>query len=309
LDGSTPSLNSIFYTNSFVVELSCTIKAKAFKAGKNPSDISTSTITINKVATPVISSEQFWENDGTLKIYISISTPGATINYTLDDWITTNTYVSPFTINSSKTIKAFGVKTGSLNSDIITTNFIKPTVIASSPVIISTQFISLSTTNTNSCGDGDYQPYDRIIKIETTSDEWLLYSLDNWQTTNIIYTNFVYFTINTSITCQTKAISTNKLSSAIVITNYYRTILKMQKDVGWGNYICFTGDKPELTSWGTGIKGRWTDGNIWEWVSWNFTPSTTIEWKVRKNGVDWESGDNHLSYGGTISQPPFNGGF
>lgn len=90
----------------------------------------------------------------------------------------------------------------------------------------------------------------------------------------------------------------------------YRSMvtLKMTKDVGMGNSLFFTGSPAVLTSWGGGVQGRWTAGNVWT-VS---VPNPgNFQWKVRRgttsgSGVDWESGSNHTQ---ANLWPAFNGGF
>lgn len=90
----------------------------------------------------------------------------------------------------------------------------------------------------------------------------------------------------------------------------YRSMitLKMTKDVGYGYSVYFTGSPGYLTSWGGGVAGRWTAGNVW---TLDIPAQGNFEWKVRKGpttgtGNQWESGANHNQ---ANLWPAFNGGF
>jgi alpha-amylase len=82
--------------------------------------------------------------------------------------------------------------------------------------------------------------------------------------------------------------------------------MRMSYDIGLGNAMYFTGSLPELTSWGIGIPGTWTTGNIW--IA-SFISDTTqnFTWKTRKNaGGTWEIDPNHDQ---SNLSPAFNGGY
>ncbi|WP_245852848.1 alpha-amylase domain-containing protein [Natrinema ejinorense] len=71
--------------------------------------------------------------------------------------------------------------------------------------------------------------------------------------------------------------------------------LRMTVDVGHGKSVYFTGDTDELTNWGGGIEGTWTEGNVWEVTIEN---PGEFEWKTRRGpsgetGDVWEAGSNH----------------
>lgn len=87
---------------------------------------------------------------------------------------------------------------------------------------------------------------------------------------------------------------------------FYLYSMRVNYDVGMGNTMYFTGSIPQLTSWGNGLIGTWTTGNIW--ISSFFTENpVTFEWKTRKNlGGSWENNPNHTE---TNLTPSFNGGY
>jgi len=87
---------------------------------------------------------------------------------------------------------------------------------------------------------------------------------------------------------------------------FYLYSMRMSYDIGLGNAMYFTGSLPELTSWGIGIPGTWTTGNIW--IA-SFISDTTqnFTWKTRKNaGGTWEIDPNHDQ---SNLSPAFNGGY
>lgn len=75
-----------------------------------------------------------------------------------------------------------------------------------------------------------------------------------------------------------------------------RTVtLRMTVSVGWGKAVYFTGSTGALTSWGGGVKGTWTDGDVWEVT---IDDPGEFEWKTRCGPYDgtgeaWEQGSNH----------------
>ncbi|WP_137289112.1 alpha-amylase domain-containing protein [Natronorubrum halophilum] len=71
--------------------------------------------------------------------------------------------------------------------------------------------------------------------------------------------------------------------------------LRVTVDVGYGESVYFTGGSDELTNWGGGIEGTWSEGNVWEVT---IDDPGEFEWKTRRGpsggtGDVWEQGDNH----------------
>ncbi|TYL38152.1 cytoplasmic alpha-amylase [Natronococcus pandeyae] len=71
--------------------------------------------------------------------------------------------------------------------------------------------------------------------------------------------------------------------------------LQMTVEVDHGESVYFTGDADELTDWGGGVEGTWTDGDVWEVT---VDDPGEFEWKTRRGPADdtgdvWESGGNH----------------
>ncbi|WP_323171179.1 alpha-amylase domain-containing protein [Natrialba sp. PRR66] len=71
--------------------------------------------------------------------------------------------------------------------------------------------------------------------------------------------------------------------------------LRVTVGVDHGESVYFTGSTDELTDWGGGIEGTWTDGDIWEVT---VDDPGEFEWKTRRGpsgdtGDVWERGSNH----------------
>ena len=122
LDGTEPTAESPIYTGAFTISDSTIVKAKVFSERFFDSQ----TVTANLVreweyvATPVITAAESFAGSKT-KVFISCATEGATIRYTMNG-NTPNShstkYTGPFYVTSSCTVKAYGVLTDYLNSEV-----------------------------------------------------------------------------------------------------------------------------------------------------------------------------------------------
>ncbi len=133
--GTEPTPSSNLYSSPISIAgdgTSITIKAIAVQSGMQNSNIASDTWTIqyNKVATPVFSPSQgYYTSPQT--ITITTSTTGASIYYTTDGSnpnISSMLYSSgiPIWHLAGKILKAFGVKTGLLDSNIATAVYSYP---------------------------------------------------------------------------------------------------------------------------------------------------------------------------------------
>ena len=123
LDGTDPDNNSYLYSNPISIEINTTIKAIAYKAGWNPSHItSVSYAFLETVATPTFSmpSGEYKEE----KIYVTLmcETPEARMHYTTDG-STPDIYNdiyngSTIEVSRNTTIKAIAFKDGMKTSEI-----------------------------------------------------------------------------------------------------------------------------------------------------------------------------------------------
>jgi hypothetical protein len=124
VDGSEPSSSSAIYSSPIFVEVTTTVKAKAFKSGMTESDTATAIYAIDlhddKVSTPTFSPA-----GGTYStaqsVVLSCATNDAIIHYSVDGSEPTSSstmYSGPVLVNTGTiTVKAKAFKTGMVDSD------------------------------------------------------------------------------------------------------------------------------------------------------------------------------------------------
>jgi alpha-tubulin suppressor-like RCC1 family protein len=123
-DGTDPTESSTLYTAPIVVDLTSTIKAKAWKSIYTSSNVRTAVYTM-KVGTPTFSVAAGTYNT-TRTVTISTVTFGAIIRYTLDGSTPSDSsplYSAPITVDQTLTLKAKGARTGWTDSDIATATY------------------------------------------------------------------------------------------------------------------------------------------------------------------------------------------
>lgn len=123
-DGTTPTSGSTLYSAPITVSSSATVKAIAVKNAMNNSDVASAAYTI-KAAAPTFS-----QVPGTYScaqsIILTSQSPGATIKYTTDGSTPTSTsatYSSPIFLSSTTVIKAYAIKSGITDSDIVSATY------------------------------------------------------------------------------------------------------------------------------------------------------------------------------------------
>ncbi|MDR1497468.1 MAG: immunoglobulin domain-containing protein [Puniceicoccales bacterium] len=114
-DGSDVTEASPIYSEPFVLRLSKTIKARAFKSGAIPSFIATAVfnITYPNTVAPITFTPEGGTYENSVVVEISTTTPDATIRYTNNGSEVTEespTYTRPITLKRSSTLKARGYK-------------------------------------------------------------------------------------------------------------------------------------------------------------------------------------------------------
>ncbi|WP_421617592.1 chitobiase/beta-hexosaminidase C-terminal domain-containing protein [Brevibacillus sp. TJ4] len=127
-DGSTPSRSSMEYTAPIEVASEMTIKAIAMKSGMLDSQVMTESYTIlspEQVAKPVADPSGGAVPSGT-RVTLSTATEGATIYYTTDGSTPSRSsmeYTAPIEVASEMTIKAIAIKSGMLDSQVMTESY------------------------------------------------------------------------------------------------------------------------------------------------------------------------------------------
>lgn len=136
------------YTGPFSLLQTGVIRAIGVLPGSNNSGVAVSYITISSpsiVANPTITPNG-GTFDGSVSVSISTNPSDATIYYTTNGNVPlldpfpnsfTKIYSGPFTLHSTATVRAIGVKAGLLNSSVVVANFVINALSVVSPVVFS----------------------------------------------------------------------------------------------------------------------------------------------------------------------------
>lgn len=154
LDGTDPTTSSTRYTGSFELTSSATIKARAFKSGMLPSEISSKTYTYG------VASVSVYPLSGTFttaqNVTMASITPGTVIRYTTDgtEPIESSTaYTAPFTADGNMTIKAKGFISGWEPSSTVSVTYVfnatKPTFSVANGLYYNSFNLTLSSPTPN----------------------------------------------------------------------------------------------------------------------------------------------------------------
>ncbi len=145
-NGSNPTTSSTKYTEAFNLTSTATVKAIAVKNGMNNSSVMSKKITVDKVATPVISNK-LASNGFNMTI---TADKNATIYYTTDGKNPTTSstkYSGQFTVYQNTTIKAIAVASGKANSAVASA-----ALSANAPGVPT---VKLDSSSKNTIGIGD----------------------------------------------------------------------------------------------------------------------------------------------------------
>jgi hypothetical protein len=128
IDQSMPSpTNGILYTGPIQIKKTTTLKAIGIKEGYHNSKVASAVYNLNigQVATPVFNPTG-GKYMATENVEITTETDNAIIYYTIDGSEPTensNIYTEPIAISENTTLKAYGVKDGNNDSDIVTAEY------------------------------------------------------------------------------------------------------------------------------------------------------------------------------------------
>ncbi|MDD5396686.1 MAG: chitobiase/beta-hexosaminidase C-terminal domain-containing protein [Candidatus Moranbacteria bacterium] len=236
-NGSTPSASSTLYSGPISVSSSQTIKAIAIKSGMGDSDIFSGTYTINippTVSTPTASPaggtppDSGTCTDEDMSITLSSSTPDVTIYYTTnntDPSRSSTQYTEPINITESAVIKAFAVKSGMLDSQILTQNYC---IVVHRPIL--------------SPAGGTYDDPQTVTMTLPTRDSLAYYTLDGsdpyMRTGGAWYTNADPYDIiiDKNTTLKTIAFNGALVAGFPVTANYYIKTKKPSASISGSTY-------------------------------------------------------------------------
>jgi sulfatase modifying factor 1 len=181
VNGDEPTSTSTLYSNPISITVTATLKAKAFKTGWDDSETASAAYVINlpdTVANPVFSPPEGTYTTAQ-NIAISCATSGASIRYTTDGTEPTSAstlYSISIAISATTTIKAKAFKSGMIDSDIVTANYIINLLPEDMIYVPSGTFTMGRTIGS---GSGDEIPTHQVTlspfyigKYEVTQAEW-----------------------------------------------------------------------------------------------------------------------------------------
>ncbi|MEH8019124.1 chitobiase/beta-hexosaminidase C-terminal domain-containing protein, partial [Rheinheimera muenzenbergensis] len=211
-DGNDVTESSPLYSGPFTVSTSRTVKARAYKSGNSGSQ-ETRNYTIDipvEVDTP-----QITPLSGTYSsaqtVSMSVSTSGAVIRYTVDGSTVNSSspqYTVPFTVNTTRTVKARAYKSGHSGLETVRNYVIDI------PVEVGTPQFSVPA--------GTYSSAQTVTLTATPTDAIIRYTLDGSSVTTSSAQYATPITVSASLTLKAKAFkgtSTSAESSAAYVIN------------------------------------------------------------------------------------------
>jgi PKD repeat protein len=214
-DGSDPTESSTPYTGSITLTGTTTLKAKAFKADMEPSEVATATYTKTeeqKVATPTFSPASGATFTDSLAVAISCATSDASIYYTTDGSNPTESstpYTSSITLtDDTTTIKAKAFKTGMEPSEVASATYTK----TEEQQVATPTFSSASGTTFTDSLD---------VEIScATSGASIYYTTDGSDPTDSSTSYTGSITLNKTTTFKAKAFKTGMEPSEVASATY-----------------------------------------------------------------------------------------
>jgi Chitobiase/beta-hexosaminidase C-terminal domain len=218
VDGTAPSLNSNQYSGPISVNITTTIKAKAFKTGWTESNAVSETYTIKL---PTVAKPTFSPLGGTYSspqnVAISCATPGATITYTVDNSEPSSTstlYSGPILVNATTTIKAKAFKNGMTDSDPNSATYtinIPPKV----------------ATPTFNPAEGTYTSVQVVAVQCATSGATIRYTVDGTEPSSSSPEYKTPISVNTTTTVKAKAFKSGWIDSDLASATYIINLPKV----------------------------------------------------------------------------------
>ncbi len=212
-DGTNPTTDSTKYEGTFTVSSSQTVKAIAVKAGWANSPALSQTITVDKVATPTLSTTNYV---GGKTCSLVCGTSGAAIYYTTDGSTPTASstrYTASFNLPATKTVKAIAMLSGYGNSDVMSQQV----------TVTSCNAPTISKTDVN----GGY----KVTFTQSDNGTTLYYSTDGGDTYQNTTASFAEVNLTTAGTYELMAYSTASGYSQSSVTSETATLNACVKPV------------------------------------------------------------------------------
>ncbi|HEY9262876.1 chitobiase/beta-hexosaminidase C-terminal domain-containing protein [Chitinophaga sp.] len=212
VDGSTPAISSLLYTDSIHVDSTMRIRTFAVKEGRSPSSVMAATYTIlpQGVEQPV-----FNVPAGTYtaaqEVAISSGTPGAVIRYATGDQVLNSSspvYTAPVKITASTTLRAYATANGIADSKVTAAAY----VIGNNDAVVSTPQFSFP--------GGSYNGVRQIGLFTDTKDAVIYYTLDGSTPTENSTVYFNLIQVTDSVTINAIAVKSGMKTSAMASATY-----------------------------------------------------------------------------------------
>ncbi len=161
-DGSTPSSNSTPYSGAVSITTSQTVKAIAYKAGWNPSNVVSAAYTISSTVADPTFTPGTGSYSSAQPVEIRTTTSEASIYYTTDGTTPSSNstpYSGAVSVTTSQTLKAIAYKTGWNPSNVVSAAYTISSTVADP---------------TFTPGTGSYSSA-QIVEIRTTTSEASIY--------------------------------------------------------------------------------------------------------------------------------------
>jgi Chitobiase/beta-hexosaminidase C-terminal domain len=219
-NGSDPNLASTIYIVPILLNVTSTIKAKAFMTGMTESDTAVATFVIN---IPKVSSPTFNPGGGSYNsaqnVSIACGTGGATIRFTVDgsNPVSSSTvYSAPIAVATNMTIKARAFMAGWTDSDVATATYVV--------VILQPPKVAIPTF---SPGAGTYVLSATVTVNCATAGATVRYTTDGAEPSASSAAYSVPILVNSNITVKAKAFKAGMVDSDTATATYKITIPKV----------------------------------------------------------------------------------
>ena len=228
LDGSEPTGSSTIYDTPILIDHNLTLKARAYKSGMIDSNLFTGIYIINYMVETPIAIPVPGTYIGSILADLNTGTPNAIIRYTLDGSEPTGSstiYDTPILIDHNLTLKARAYKSGMIDSNIFSGEYVIIYETVATPIAIP--------------ASGTYMGSVLVALNSGTQNATIRYTLDGSDpvTSSAIYNSPIF--IDHNLILKARAYKSGMLDSNIFSGNYtiiYHTVATPIANPGTGSY-------------------------------------------------------------------------